>query len=95
MFSATPLSLPSKHLRRISSWPSFSIWSLVAVRPEVVILTLLGVWGTWLSERLRMRSYNAARRELVGVAGTDSDWLTGVDGRSTSDADGVLGKGMA
>lgn len=63
--------------------------------PAVVILAFDGVDGRD-SERLRIRSYRAARLEVVGVDGMVSAfepiWCTGVDGSIPDDvSDGVCG----
>ena len=60
---------------------------------EVIFgLPFVGVGGTD-SDFLRMRSYSAARREVVGVAGTVSAsapvWCTGVEGLEEVGVDGT------
>jgi len=54
ILSAIPPSRPRRHLRRVSSWPSFKSSSFDM--PAFDMRTLLGVEGGCDSERLRIRS---------------------------------------
>jgi hypothetical protein len=86
--SATPSSRPRRHRRRISSWESLRSASLVrpvrGVEGVVWRLKGFGLVGVAVSDRCRMRSHKAARRELVGVSGAvdapDPRWCMGVEG---------------